>query len=68
MTLKKTLAFTVLVTLAMQALDAFYHIQFDITLHVPYMFVKVVVVGFTLFFLSYWTGIGLKRGLVLTLA
>jgi hypothetical protein len=67
MTLKKAFAFSFVVTMAAMALDMMFHMATGVAVHLPYVLVKVAVVGATLLMASYWIGINKRDGLVWSL-
>jgi len=67
MRVAKALAFAVVVALAAQAIDIFFHFILGVTVHLPYISVKSFVIAFTLFWFSYWTGVKWDRGLIATI-
>ncbi len=67
MSWKKVLAFAVVVTLASQTLDILVHLLTNVAVHFGYVATKMAVIGFTLFFFSYWVGINKKMGIISSL-
>lgn len=65
--LKKSLSFAFVVTMSAMALDMMFHMATNVAVHLPYVLVKAVVVGFTLILVSYWVGINFKDGLAWSL-
>ncbi len=64
MNYKKALAFAFIVTLSSQTLDIMIHLADGVAVHLPYISVKSLVIFWTLFWFSKWTGINLSHGVI----
>jgi len=59
----KALAIALVVGLAAECIDLIFHFLLGAEVHLPYLAIKVTVIAFTFFFVTYWIGVSHRDGI-----